>query len=121
MEPNSEDRTPLSYLIFLLMSYILTGLMLLLLAFLLYRFQISSNALEIGIIVTYVLSTFLGGFLAGKKAKTRKFLWGLLMGAGYYLILAVFSLLSGTGQPGASFLTCMIICCGGGMLGGMLS
>ena len=107
----------------LLFSYILTGSLLLLLALLLYKADLSQKVVSVCIIVIYVLATFFAGFITGKKLKNRKFLWGALMGVMYFLVLAVISLIVNR-QPGIlsnSFVTTLVLCCGGGMLGGMLS
>lgn len=107
----------------LLFSYILTGGMLLLLALLLYKVGLSQKVVSICIILIYVIATFFAGFFTGKKLKNRKFLWGALMGALYFLVLVVISLIVNR-QPGvlsSSFATTLVLCCGGGMLGGMLS
>ena len=107
----------------LLFSYILTVLMLGVLAFLLYKLQLGEKAVNMAIIVIYVAATALGGFLAGKRMKSRRFLWGLLLGGAYFLILTAVSLIVGKGniQMGSSFFTPLVLCAGGGMLGGMLS
>ena len=76
----------------LLASYIVTGLLLLVLALLLYKLRLSESAVNVGIIAVYVVSCFLGGFLEGKMMKTRKFLWGSVCGLLYFTILAVISL-----------------------------
>ena len=107
----------------LLFSYILTGGLLLLLALLLYKAGLSQKVVSICIIVIYVLATFFAGFITGKKLKSKKFLWGALMGLTYFLVLTVISLIVNR-QPGIltnSFLTTLVLCSGGGMLGGMLS
>lgn len=107
----------------LLFSYILTVLLLGVLAFLLYQFGLGEKTVSIAIIVIYVAATLCGGFLTGKKTQNRRFLWGLLLGGAYFIILAVVSLIVGKGniQFGNSFFTTLILCAGGGMLGGMLS
>lgn len=107
----------------LLFSYILTATLLAVLAFLLYKLGLNEKTISIAIIVIYVAGTFFGGFVTGKKMGSRKFLWGLLMGTVYFLVLAVVSLCVGKGniQLGSSFFTTLVICAGGGMLGGMLS
>lgn len=107
----------------LLFSYILTGILLALLAFLLFKMGLGEKAVTIAIIVIYVAATFFGGFMAGKKLKSRKFLWGLVLGAAYFLVLSALSLSVGEEglQIGNSFLTTLVLCAGGGMLGGMLS
>lgn len=118
------EEIPVAFLLkSLLFSYILTGVLLALLAFALYRFGLGERTVSIAIIVIYVLATLLGGFAAGKRMKSRRFLWGLLMGGAYFLILAVMSFAVGKGdmQVGSSFFATLALCAGGGMLGGMLS
>ncbi|MBQ8878044.1 MAG: TIGR04086 family membrane protein [Lachnospiraceae bacterium] len=107
----------------MLISYLLTAGLLLLLSLLLYRFGLSENIVSIGITGIYVLATFLSGFLAGKREQTKRFLWGLLMGLLYFLLLSAVSLIvdSSTFSLGRGFITTLILCCAGGMLGGMLS
>ncbi|MBP3459283.1 MAG: TIGR04086 family membrane protein [Lachnospiraceae bacterium] len=107
----------------LVFAYVLTGALLLGLAFLLYKFRLDEKIVNIAVIVIYVLVTFLTGFLAGKKLKVRKFLWGFLLGAGYFVILAVVSMIAGQQETvvGSHLLTTFMLCAGGGMLGGMLS
>ncbi|MCM1190877.1 MAG: TIGR04086 family membrane protein [Butyrivibrio sp.] len=107
----------------LLFSYILTGVFLALLSFLLYKLGLGEKVVAIAIIGIYVAATFLAGFLAGKKVQNRKFMWGLLEGAAYFLILAVISAIAGKEGItfGKSFFTTLALCIGGGMLGGMLS
>lgn len=113
--------TPLTYLFFILLAYVMTGILLLTLAFLLYRFQLSSKTVSAGVIVIYLASTFFAGFLAGKKAKTKKYLWGFLMGLGYFLILAALSLLIDSAEGGMRFLPSFFLCTLGGVFGGMVS
>lgn len=107
----------------LLISYLLTTGLLLLLALMLYKFELSEKIVSICIIGIYILVTFFAGFLAGKREGSRKFLWGLLMGALYFAILAVVSIVTsqGIGEISGNFVTVLMLCCGSGMLGGMLS
>lgn len=107
----------------LLFSYILTAVSLAVLAFLLYKLNLSEKVVSIAVIVIYVGATFFAGFVTGKRMESRKFLWGLSMGAAYFLILAAVSLCVGKGdiEVGNSFATTLVLCAGGGMLGGMLS
>ena len=107
----------------LLAAYLLTGGALLLLALLLYRFQLSGQAVNIGIVVIYTAAAFLAGFFAGKGTGERRFLWGLLAGTIYFVLLALLTLLVNHGfkDLGNHFFTTLMICAGSGMLGGMLS
>ncbi|MDR0948703.1 MAG: TIGR04086 family membrane protein [Lachnospiraceae bacterium] len=119
-----DTKLPIMFLLkCLLFSYILTGGLLLLLALLLYLFNLPSPAVAACIILIYVGSTFFAGFMAGKKLKTRKFLWGFVLGLAYFVLLLLMSLLvnrsiSGIGE---TFLSTLVLCAGGGTLGGMMS
>ena len=62
----------------LLLSYVVTGALLLLLALLLYRLQLDEQAVSAGIVAIYIAATLIGGLAAGKMAKSRRFLWGLM-------------------------------------------
>lgn len=122
--PSNKEGIPVAFLLkSLLFSYILTGVLLAILAFLLYKLGLSEKIVSAAMIVIYVAATFFGGFVTGKKMGSRKFLWGLVMGGAYFLILAVVSFCAGKGsvQIGNSFFTTLALCAGGGMLGGMLS
>ncbi len=107
----------------LLFSYILTTGLLLLLAFFLFKFELTERPVAIAIIAIYVVSTFFAGFVTGKKLQNRKFMWGLLMGIAYFVVLAVVSLAvkKSPDTLGNSFFTTLALCAGGGMLGGMIS
>lgn len=107
----------------LIVAYLITGSLLLLLALLLYKLELDEGKVTIGIIVIYVVSCFFGGFLVGKKAGTQKFLWGMLLGVTYFLLLTAVSAIT---EPGLStgwkgMITSFVMCSGAGMLGGMLS
>ncbi|MCM1025438.1 MAG: TIGR04086 family membrane protein [Roseburia sp.] len=120
---SNEGKIPVLYLLkSLLFAYALTGTLLALLSLLLYKMNLGERLVAIGIIVIYAASTFLAGFLAGKRMKSRRFLWGLLEGAAYFLVLALLSFLAGGHDMalGRSFFTTLALCAGGGMLGGML-
>lgn len=107
----------------MLAAYLLTAGLLLLLALILYRFGLSEKVVSICIIVIYIAVTFLAGFIAGKRAGEKKFLWGLVMGCVYFLILMVVSLIVNKGieEPVSRLATVFMLCSGSGMLGGMLS
>lgn len=111
----------MTWLLFLLMGYLLTAILLCGLAFLLYRFSLSQELVGAGIDLIYFLSTFLIGFLAGKKGKTKRFFWGLMMGGVYFGILAVLSVTTGLGNGTTGFGTALLLCLAGGMAGGMAS
>lgn len=107
----------------LLASYIVTGILLFILTFLLYKFDLDEQMVTAGIIAIYVLSTFAAGFIMGKLKKSRKFIWGLGMGLLYFLLLFGISIGVYRSFDGnaVSVLSTFLLCAGGGMLGGMLA
>ena len=56
-------------------AYGATVALLLLLAFLLLKLDLDETAVAIAIAAVYVAACFVGGFLAGKKIKEKKFFW----------------------------------------------
>ncbi len=107
----------------LIFAYLVTALCLLILAVLLYKLELGEGQVAAGIVAVYILSCFLGGFFLGKHVENRKFIWGIILGAIYFLFLLGISLIL---EPGGlsgtrTLLTSMTMCLGGGMLGGMLS
>lgn len=105
----------------LLCSYILTAVLIFLLALLLFFCGLSEGVVNIAIIMIYVISTFAGGLLAGKKMQSKKFLRGMLVGIAYFAGLVVLSAVAkqSVSVLGESFLTTLFLCTAGGMLGGM--
>ncbi len=107
----------------LLVSVLLTALLLVVIAFAMYRGGLSGVGVSVCIVATYTISNFVGGFLIGKCAKSRRFLWGVALSCVYFAIY----LLIGLGLKenvsigiGNAVITCLIIVISG-MLGGMLS
>lgn len=113
----------LTILKILLVMYLVTGGLLLILSAMLYKMQLSESVVSVGIVVIYVISGFLGGFLSGKVMKTRRFFWGMVMGGAYFLILVLGSILfqKGINMELSRFFTTLILCTASGMVGGMAS
>lgn len=114
---------PIQMMKALLLSYAVTGVLLLVLAFLLYKFGLGESQVNLGIMVIYILSCLAGGFYIGRKGKTRRFLWGMGLGAGYALLLMAVTYLTERpfGRDLTEILLMFFICIMGGALGGMLS
>lgn len=107
----------------LLAEYIITALVMVILSFALMKWQASENSLQLAIIAIYVLANFVGGFIIGKTLQKRKFLWGMLVGVLYFVILSLISFIINRSfyQNIPYALTVLGICAGSGMLGGMVS
>lgn len=107
----------------LLASYIVTGILLLVLTFLVYKFELNEQTVVGAIVAIYVISTFMGGFIIGKLIEVRKFLWGMAIGAIYVLLLFLISygVYREFNTNGLNVITTIALCVGGGTLGGMFS
>ena len=104
-------------------SYVVTGLLLLLLTLLVYKLGLDEEKVTAGITAIYALSTFVGGIVIGKLSKMRKFLWGLTVGLLYFglLLLISFGIYRTLQGSGTNILTSFLLCTAGGMAGGMIS
>lgn len=107
----------------LFLMYVVTLILLLALALVLFKTETSEMVSKVWLIAVYVVSGFLGGFLIGKRTKSRKFLWGFFVGLLYFAILFAVSLLlyKGLSQNWMHLLTTLVLCTASGTAGGMLS
>jgi putative membrane protein (TIGR04086 family) len=107
----------------LLFSYIITAFILLLLSFLMLSADLPSMVISAGVIIAYIASTFIGGLIVGKKAEQKKFLWGLILGVFYFILLMMVSMLMNKAEPVplGNLFTAFLICSLSGMAGGMIS
>ena len=107
----------------LLASYLLTGILLLILAFIMLKLGPSNDTIQIGIVFSYIFSSFVGGLLMGKQMKVKRFLWGVLLGICYFIVIFLISILLNKNVliQGMELITVFSMCGLGGMLGGMLS
>ena len=90
-----------------LTAWVMTALLLLLMALLLFKLELNESKVSLGMTAVYVLSCFFGG---------------LLTGAVYFLVLFLLSWNLGAERDGfLSLILTGALCLGGGMLGGMIS
>lgn len=103
-------------------AYLISGICLVLLAFLMFQWDVPEGVVRGGIIFAYVFSCFLSGMVVSANHEGRRYLWGLAMGVLYYLILFAGSMIFNravfTQIPG--IFPALFLCTFGGMLGGML-
>ena len=107
----------------LLAAYVVTGILLIILALALYKFELNEGAVTAGVTAVYLISTFTGGLVVGKLAKVRRFLWGLVLGILYFALLLLVTVGIYRTFHGSSteILVTFALCAGGGMAGGMIS
>lgn len=118
-----ELFSPKKLLQALLCSYLLSGVLLLVTAFFLYRFRLRESQITLTVAVIYVLSGALAGFVLARATGKRRFFCGLAAGLCYFLILAAVSSFLGKGFSVSisHLLTTMGMCVGGGILGAIIS
>ena len=104
-------------------SFIVSAIMLLITSTLMLNVGISASIVSILVIITYIVSNFLSGFIMGKGMREKKFIWGVVSGTTYFVILFVLSvLIMGTKDFHlVSTIRTMAICVLSGMVGGMIS
>ena len=107
----------------LLVMYGVTAMLLFLLAVLVQQFNWQGSGISVGICIIYVISCFIGGFFAGKVQRSKKFIWGILMGLAYIIVMLVITMAAKHGFHStlSAFIINLLLCLGSGMLGGMLS
>lgn len=107
----------------LLASYIVTAVLLLLLAMALYKLELNEKSVSAAIVAIYVIATLIGGIVIGKMARVRRFLWGLGLGIGYFglILLITLGVYRTLNTDGVNLVTTLILCAGGGMAGAMIS
>ena len=116
-----KKRIGLGWMKGIFISYGISAVLMLLLAFLVYQGNISDNVIRGGILFSYVLSCFVGGAVVSRRYSSKRFFWGLMTGITYFLFLWLVSMVGNrevfAGFPGC--LSTLFLCVCGGMLGGM--
>lgn len=107
----------------LTVSFIISVACLVIISMLLSVVGMPLNYLAVTVVLTYILSNFVGGFRMGRGMGQKKYLWGLLLGLIYFIIIAIISMCvhSKEGIDMVSAGRTLMICMLSGMVGGMLS
>ena len=107
----------------ILFSEIFTIIVLLVLALLMFKVDLTLETTEKLMLVCYIGAPFLGAFYLGKKVVQKRFLWGLLVGICYFGIFLLLGL--GLGEINivdwGAELRVFFMSIVGGLLGGMIS
>ena len=108
------------------MSYMLTDKMsgtLHIHLFLMYQFDMSYTVGCAMLLVAYLIPTMFAGWRMGKQVEKRQFVWGMLLGLGYFLLLLFVSFIGNNYFFGnyQKLVLVGVICIFSGMFGGMLS
>lgn len=101
--------------------FVISCILLMILVALLFKWGLTEGQMAIAIIGIYIITTFIGGILIGKYNKAKKYIWGLIIGLSYYVVLMIVTLIANKGLVDYNIVTTMILCLCSGMLGGMFS
>ena len=106
----------------LLFEFILSIVLLLIIAFVMYKTGMGQKTAKLLILLVYAVSTFLGGLIIGKAENGKRLIWGAVAGILYLLVLLVASVFVKSGMTGEGNIVLSAACCVlGGCLGGMCS
>jgi putative membrane protein (TIGR04086 family) len=107
----------------LLISYVISGLLLLALSFALYRLKLKEAQINQAVFAVYGIACLASGFVCGKITGKRRFFWGLFSGLLYFAVLFLLSWAVSRGASPASGRTAavMLLCAAAGAIGGILS
>lgn len=118
-----KNNMPINYIKHLIFACIITVVLLLFSAFLLYKTDLSVQGISVLLVATYILSNFIAGWLMGKSVEKRQFLWGLFIGLGYFLIVFLVSFVGNEFflVDVSKLILVFFLCICSGMFGGMIS
>ena len=107
----------------LVLAYVLTGLLMLLSAFIMYKLKLSTEHSRLFVMVIYGIVTIVSGLLYGKIKEKRRLFNGAFIGLLYFMVLLLVSLVVNKGLTDSlqSNIISMIICVAGGSIGGIIS
>lgn len=107
----------------MILEAVLSVILLCAFALVLQKMQPAESVVTMGIKLLYVLVNFIGGMLIGKIMSQRKFLWGVVTGLGYFVIISLLSFVMHQGFYADihNALTICLLCMAGGTVGGMLA
>lgn len=110
-------------LITLLSMFVLTAVLLLIAAALVYYVELSSKTARMIITAIYIIVGLSGGFMMGKMMRVKKFLWGILAGLCYFGCLMLISLIINGGviEDVIQMLITFVLIIASSMIGGMVS
>ena len=107
----------------MLVAYLITGMLIFILAWVTYKLDLSDNMIGVFVTVIYILSNVAGGFSIARCKGRKRLLYGLLSGALYVAILFLISVIAtkGISNIEAEGVAAILLCLGGGALGGIIS
>ncbi|GMQ63766.1 MULTISPECIES: TIGR04086 family membrane protein [Vallitalea] len=105
----------------IMIGYIITILCVLLLSFIVYKYDLSNSQINIGRVIIIILATIIMGLLIGRSIGKNKWMYGAIAGVIYFVIFVIASIIinKNSGISGGA-ISLFFMCVGGSTLGGML-
>ena len=118
-----KNHMSINYIKHLIFACLITVVLLLFSAFLLYKTDLPTKGLSVLLVATYILSNLIAGWLMGKSVEKRQFLWGMLVGLGYFIIVFLVSFVGNQFflADVSKLILVFFLCVCSGMFGGMVS
>jgi putative membrane protein (TIGR04086 family) len=106
----------------LIVSYVVSAVLLLVSAAVLYSLRLNQNQMLVCVLVIYALSNLVGGFVLSRMVKGRRLLNGMVQGLSYCVVLLGVSWLVNKGlhTEAAAVLRAVAACVAGGIVGGII-
>lgn len=114
-------RITISILKSVMIGYIITAIGVLLLTFIVYKFDLADSQINIGRIAVIILATIIMGLRIGRSIGKNKWMHGAIGGIIYFVIFVIVSvLINKNSAVSGDAISLFFMCLGGGTLGGML-
>lgn len=120
---NMDKKNAINYAIILSCMFILSTVLLAIMSIVIWKTNAGAGVVSGCITAVYIISNFIGGFVAGKKSNKYKFIWGIAISAAYFaiIVLAGVWFMGNTFTVSPEIITSGMICIISGMFGGMLA
>lgn len=119
----SKGNLAIHMLVAVIIAYVLTGILILAAGFVSFKLDLSDRAIGFMVVFIYIFVNAVAGLYIGHRCEKRRFFFGMLEGLLYGAILLVVSVAfsGGTANIAVDGLCSLLLCAGGGTLGGMIS
>lgn len=97
-------------------------ILILIMALLAFKLQLSDSQIVLCVVVIYAIGSFIAGFGLGKLKKEKRLLYGLAAGTTYFALIFIISVMNtGAIDDIALLLRNLLICACAGAIGGIIS
>lgn len=101
-------------------AYLVSGILLLIIALLMYKMGLSDGTLVVGMGLIYLISNMVGGLVIGRYVTKRKYMWGIAVGLVYILVLYIVGYILGGDCKMVEIIIPMVISVMGSMFGAVV-